>query len=193
MTKEIEITNPSLRARVRARYSTEIASLEALAFRCLTFKLETGTPFSLLSYLPELPLMLRAKEILIFPFPLRLSAVSVLCVHAEPSTIASCMGLGVKFFTNFAEGSLLISSTLVSHVVLQDPALQNPTSQIIRNPPRETVNDAWALHRSRVAELEALGKKVRTTNSFADYVEVSEREEADLRYAESVLQRGLVA
>ncbi len=187
MTRYTEITDSKLQSRVRARYNTDIAALEALGFRRLTFKLETRAPLSALIYLPLLPLMLRAKEVLVFPFPLRLAAANVLFVHAEPSSIASCMGLGIKLYTNFSDGSLLISSTVQYHAALQEPALQKPTLQIIRTPPRNTVNDAWLSHKSRVAELEAIGNKICGTSSFADYVEISEREEAGLRHAESAL------
>jgi hypothetical protein len=187
MTKYTEITDAKLQSRVRIRYSSEIAALQGLGFRCLTFKLEARAPFSALLYLPVLPLMLRAKEVLVFPFPLRLAAANVLFVHSEPPSIASCMGLGVKFYTNFSDGSLLISSTLASHAVLQDPAVQSPGSKIIRTPPVSALDQAWLLHQSRVAELQAIGKKSGSTASFADYINISEREEADLRHAGSAL------
>ena len=106
MTKYREITDSSLQSRVCTRYSTNIAALEALGFRRLAFKLEARGPFSALLYLPLLPLMRRAKEVLVFPFPLRLAVANVLLVHSEPSSIASCMGLGVKFYTNFSDHSL---------------------------------------------------------------------------------------
>jgi hypothetical protein len=35
--------------------------------------------------------------------------------------------------------------------------------------------------------MKATGKKIGSTSSFADYVEISEREEADLRHAGSAL------
>src|SRR3974390_357317 len=134
MTKYSEITSARLQLRVRTRYANEISVLEALGFRSLTFKLEARAPFSALSYLPVLPSMLRAKEVLAFPFPLRLALANVLFVHSDPPSIADCMGLGVKFYTSFSDGYLLISSTLASHVALQDPSLRSPQSKIIRNP-----------------------------------------------------------
>jgi hypothetical protein len=173
--------------RVCTRYSTDIAALEALGFRRLAFKLEARGPFSALLYLPLLPLMRRAKEVLVFPFPLRLAVANVLLAHSEPSSIVSCMGLGVKFYTNFSDHSLLISSTLLSHAALQDPGVRNPKSQIVRTPPCKTVDEAWLSHKSRAAEMEANGKTIGSARSFADYVEISEREEVDLRYAESSL------
>ncbi len=187
MTKYTEIKDFRLQSRVRTRYASEISALETLGFRHLAFKLEARAPFSALAYLPLLPLMRRAKEILVFPFPLRLAAANVLFIHPEPPTIATCMGLGVKFYTNFSDRSLLISSTLLSHAALQDPGIHNPNSQIVRTPPYRTLEEAWLSHMSQIARLEATGKKISSTGSFADYVEISEREGADLRRAESEL------
>src|SRR4030088_825155 len=107
MTNYKEITDSRLQSRVRARYATDMAALEALGFSCLAFKLESRGPFSALLYLPVLPLMRRAKEVLVFPFPLRLAAANVLFVHSEPPAIASCMGLGVKFYTSFSDCLLI--------------------------------------------------------------------------------------
>jgi len=187
MTKYSEITDARLQARVRARYATEIAVLQGLGFRCLAFKQEARAPFSALLYLPLLPLMIRAKEVLVFPFPLRLGVANVLFVHSDPPSIACCMGLGVKFYTNFSDGCLLLSSTLAHHLALQDPAVRNPVSKIIRTPPVSTANQAWLSHKNRVSELESLGKTVGSTTSFADYIDISDREETDLRHAESAL------
>jgi hypothetical protein len=187
MTKYTEIKDFRLQSRVRTRYASDIAALETLGFRHLAFKLETRAPFSALAYLPVLPLMRRAKEVLVLPFPLRLAAANVLFIHPEPSTIASCMGLGVKFYTNFSDHSLLISSTLLSHAALQAPGIQNPNSQIVRTPPCRALEEAWLSHKSQIAEMKATGKKIGSTSSFADYVEISEREEADLRHAGSAL------
>ena len=107
-TKYTEITDSRLQSRVSARYTIDIAALEALGFRPLGFKLEARGPFSAFMYLPLLPLMRRAKEVLVFPFPFRLAVANPLLVHSEPSSIATCMGLVVKFYTNFSDHSHLI-------------------------------------------------------------------------------------
>src|SRR5713101_6493820 len=181
MTEYTEITDPRLQSRVRARYSGEIAALQALGFRHLAFKLEALGPFSAVWQLPIVLVMSRAKEVLVFPFPLRLAAAYVLLVHSRPPSIASCMGMGVKFFTNFSDHSLLISSTLQSHVTLQSLVFPEPNLQIVRTPPCRTPEEAWLSHKRRTTEMEARGKTIGNTSSFADYVDISRREEADLR------------
>jgi hypothetical protein len=187
MTKYTEITDSRLQSRVRTRYTKDITALEMLGFRSLAYKLEAKGPFSALLYLPVLPLMLRAKEVLVFPYPLRLAVANALLVHSEPPTIADCMGLGVKLYTNFSDGTLLISSTLLSHDALQGPPVRNPTSRIIRTPPLASLKEAWQSHQSRITQLQAIGKTISTTKSFADYVDMSKREEVDLRHAELAL------
>ena len=184
MTNYREITDSRPQSRVRARYATDMAALEALGFSCLAFKLEYRGPFSALLYLPVLPLMRRAKEVLVFPFPLRLAAANVLFVHSEPPAIASCIGLGVKFCTSFSD-CLLISSTLLSHAALQAPGVQSAKWRVVRTPPCRTPQEAWLLHKESVAEMQASGKNIVGTLSFSDYVAISNQEEADLRHAES--------
>ena len=84
MTKYTEIRDERLQLRVRARYAKDIATLEALGFRQLAFKQEARAPFSALAHLPLLPLMRRAKEVLVFPFPLRLAVANILLFHEQP-------------------------------------------------------------------------------------------------------------
>jgi hypothetical protein len=125
--------------------------------------------------------MRQAGEVLVFPFPLRLALANVLFVHSEPHSIASCMGMGVKFYTNLSDHTLLISSTLLSHFALQGSEVQHPNLRIVRTQPCSTPQEAWLSHKSRLAEMEAEGRKIGTTSSFADYIDISEREEEDLR------------
>ena len=181
MTQYTEITDAKLQQRVTARYGEEITALQAIGFRQLAFRLEAKGPFSALLYLPVLPLMRRAKEVLVFPFPLKLALANVLFVHSEPPTIADCMGMGVKLYTRFSDESLLISSTLRSHTAFRDLDMQHVNFRVLRNPPCSTIAEAWSAHQRRVSEIEGDGKRVKSTNSFSDYVELSNSEEQDLR------------
>jgi hypothetical protein len=181
MTDIAEITEPALQSRVRRRYSKEIAALETLGFRLLAFKLEKHGPFSSVSKISLLPLMRRAGEVIVYPFPLRLGLASVLLVHFEPAAIAGCMAMGVKLFTNFSDQTLVISSTLRSHVALQNLVVPQSGLRVIRTAPQPTIEEAWAVHRQEIAALEAQGKTIRNTSSFADYARISERETEDLQ------------
>jgi hypothetical protein len=171
MAEYSRITDPSLQARAAARYVAEIASLERIGFRHLAYSLEALGPFSALFQLPVLLLTLPKREILAFPPPLRLAVANVLLASLVPSTIALCMGMGVKLYTGFLDDTILISSTFQSHAV---PA---PTSAITKSQPFPTVELAWSGHKDRLRELERQGRVVRPNLSFEHYVAMSHREE----------------
>jgi hypothetical protein len=179
MTEYTEIADSRLQSRVLNRYRAEIAALEGFGFRQLAFKLEARGPFSALLNFLLLPLMRQAGEVLAFPFPLRLALANVLYIYSELPTIADCMGMGIKFYSNFSDRSLLISSTLPSHAAFQGHDVSN--LQIVRTPACRTPQEAWTAHQVRISEMEAQGKKMDIVSSFADYVEMSKREELDLR------------
>jgi hypothetical protein len=166
-----EITDPELQSRIRARYQREFAALEALGFRQQVSCLEVLGPYSALTDFLLLLLMFSHREVLAFPRPLRLAVGVALLSHASPSSVAICMGLGVKFYTDFSDRSLLISPTFESH------AIPGPNSPIFKNPPCPDLAEAWAGHQRRAAELQALGKTIHKFGSFADYVEIFNREE----------------
>lgn len=171
MTDHTEITDLKLQARVRTRYEREVESLQALGFRHLTFCLETLAPYSAILQFPVLLLMLPQREVMVFPRPFRLAVANVLLVHSAPSSIALCMGMGIKVYTRFSDHSVLISSTFRSHLV------PGPNSRIVRNLPSPSIEETWTSHGKRVREIEALGKVVANSSSFADYLELSKREE----------------
>jgi hypothetical protein len=89
------------------------------------------------------------------------------------------MAIGIKFYTSFSDDSLLISSTVQSQAALQRLFVQDPHSKVIRYPPCRTPEEAWLSHKCRTAEIEAQGKTIQNTSSFADYVKICKCEEAD--------------
>jgi hypothetical protein len=171
VTEYSEIIDPKLQSRVHSRYDREIASLQALGFRHLAFCLETLGPYSATLQFPLLLLMLPKKEVHAFPRPFRLAVANALLVHRHPSSIALCMGMGVKIYTRLSDHSLLISSTFQSH------AVPGPTSPIIRNPPSATPEEAWISHKQRALEMEAGAKTIANSGSLGDYIELSKHEE----------------
>jgi len=171
MVEHALITDLNLQSLVRWRYKTETASLERLGFQTLGFSLETEGPFSALFKLPMLLLMVPKREILVFPRPLRLAVATLLLRHSDPSTIALCMGKGVKFYTAFTDKTLLISSAFRSY------AVPLPTSQIIRSALSPSVEAAWPAHREHARQLEGQARLIHPTVSFDEFLELSRREE----------------
>src|SRR5713101_1751808 len=160
-----EIADPSVQSRVRTRHASKIAPLQILGFHHFAFCLELLPPFSAISKFP-LVLMTFGKEVLVFPKPARLGIANILLSHSSPSSIAGITGLGIKFYSVFSDGTLLISSNYRS------PLVPSPNSRIIKNPHCQTTEEAWLAHKQKAAELGAQGLTLRSLSSFADYVEI---------------------
>jgi Zn-dependent protease len=158
-----EITDPSIQSRVRARHSSKLSSLQALGFQHFSYRLEALPPYSAISKFPII-LLMWSKEVLVFPKPARLGVANMLMIHSTPSTIAECLGLGIKFYSVFSDGTLLISSSYRSALA------PSSNSQIIQNPQCQTSEEAWLVHQQKIAELGAQGLTLRSFSSFADYV-----------------------
>ena len=161
----VEITDPAIQSRVRARHSSKLASLQALGFQHFACRLEVLPPYSAISKFPII-LMMFSKEVLVFPKPARLGVANILLIHSSPSSIAECLGLGIKFYSVFSDGTLLISSSYRSALALA------PNSQIIKNPHCQSPEEAWLVHKQKAAELEVQGIRVQNLRSFADYVKI---------------------
>jgi hypothetical protein len=85
--------------------------------------------------------------------------------RGEPEfrSIATITALGIKFYSVFLDGTLLVSSGCRS------PLVPSPDSRIIKNPDCQTTEQAWLAHKKRAAEL---GARNLSLSSFADYVEI---------------------
>jgi hypothetical protein len=160
-----EITDPDVQARVRARHSAKTVSLQALGFQHFAYCLELLPPYSAISRFP-LVLVMRKREVLVFPRPARLGIAYAILGHSNPASIAGITGLGTKFYSVFSDGTLLISSSYRS------PLVAGANSRIIQSPCCETVEEAWRAHKLKVSELQAQGSTLRSLSSFADYVEI---------------------
>jgi hypothetical protein len=165
------INDPDLQSRVRSRYEAEIASLQRLGFRMLGCSLETQGPFSAIWQLPVLLWILPYREFITFPRPLRLAVATALLRHSDPSTIALCMGKGVKLYTGFTDKTILISSTFRSY------AVPRPTSKIIRPLPSPSIETVWPAHSEYVGQLEAQARHVLPTITYDDFLELAHRED----------------
>jgi hypothetical protein len=176
MTDYQQITDSSLDARTRTRYQSETASLEALGFRYLASCLEIQGPFSAIWQLPVLLLTLPKREILVFPWPLRLAIANALLRHDDPPTVVLCMGRGVKFYSRLSGGTLLITSTFQSY------AVPRAGSTILKLNPSSDIAQAWAAHGEAVRNLEHGKGPARNIISFEDYVTFSRQEEDTSQY-----------
>lgn len=176
MPENIQISDPRLQARLRKRYEGDILTLRRLGFHPLADLLERLGPFSAVTQPAMLLLMLSNREVLAFPSPLRLAVATTLLQHPDPSTVALCMGKGVKLYTPFADGTLLISSTFYSY------AVPRPASQLKKPLPPAPLEALWPAHVDTVRRMEAQAGPVRPTMTFREFVEMSQREDDRSQY-----------
>jgi Zn-dependent protease len=160
-----EITDPKIQSRVDARHAAKIGRLKALGFLPFAYRMEALAPYSAISKLP-LVVLISTKEVLVFPKPARLGLVGPLLSHSNPSSIAEVLGIGVRFYSVFVDGTLLISTDFRS---VFSPG---PNSRIVLNPQSPSTEEAWLAHHCKVAELVANGMTVRNLCCFTDYVEI---------------------
>jgi hypothetical protein len=175
MTEYSQITDLRLQARIRDRYQHEIAKLENLGFRHLAYCLETLGPYSAILQFPIIPYALLKREILQLVRPLRIAIANIILFQTNPPAFALCMGMGIKFYSAFSDGTLLISSDFISRVA---PRSEPP---IIRLCSKTTPGMAWSKHKNealRITEKIPVSEKL----SFNDYVTLSEYEEGIMPY-----------
>jgi hypothetical protein len=176
MAEYTPIFDPQLQERVRTRYSSDIYSLKNLGFRMLGYCLESLGPFSAIWQSPILLLAWPKKEIIVFRSPLRLGVATPILTHTDPPSLALCMGLGVKIYASFSDGTLLISSNF------QSLAVPRVESRIVKPLAFSTIDGAWLAHTNQVAKIQTGGATIRPIHTFDDYVAISKVEEDRSQY-----------
>lgn len=171
MADYVQITDPTLQARVLTRYRHEMASLQALGFRPLAYCLESLAPYSAIVQFPIMLLAFFNREVLLIQRPLRLAVANALLQHSDPPAIALCMGMGIKIYTPISDRTVLVSSDFISRAPV------HPGDSILRLPPSSTLEQTWLAHRKRAREMLSETSNIPLALSFQDYVEMSMREE----------------
>ncbi|HET7010822.1 MAG TPA: hypothetical protein VFI11_08615 [Anaerolineales bacterium] len=171
-----QITDPGLQERIQKRYGEEAAALQALGFRHLAYCMELMGSFSAVLQFLVLILAFFHREVLVVRSPLRLGTLYPLLASSDPPSVALCMGMGVKFYTPFTDGTLLISSSFTSE------SRPKPESRIVRLPPAGSLGETWLAHRRRSLELASDTRRLPGGVGFSDYVEMSRVEEDLAQY-----------
>ncbi len=164
-------TEPDVIDKVRARYTAEMTVLKRLEFTELCFYSEIIFPFSAVVLLPAWWMMRRHNEVRRLRWPLRISASYPLLVSPSHATTALIMGLGVKFYTLFTNGYGLITANFDSI------SGRSPDGLSAKYATPGSIEEIWQQHCDRMTQLQALGKRLRETTTFEDYVALSRREE----------------
>jgi hypothetical protein len=166
----MEEYDPGLQQRVRERYAAVTLALAALGFRELCCYSEVLANYSLVLSLPVVILMRMKGEVLKRRPRLRASASYLLHHHPRPQTIALPLGLGVKFYTGFKDGTVLITANFASQAVARRG------SQVLKHARTMPVPEAWQTHQRRV-EHAATARPLVSGYSFAAFVAMAQQEE----------------
>jgi hypothetical protein len=176
MVKYSELIDVATHSRLEKRYRNEIVSLGNLGFRHLAYCLEDHGPYTALTKFLIIPLALSKGEILLFRWPLRLASANVLLSIQDPPSIALCMGMGIKFYSGFSDGTIIISSDFGSSLIPHE------RSRITRLPPQQSLRDTWFHFKSEVHRKLQNVDPVAESMKFEHYVNMSAVEEDISQY-----------
>jgi hypothetical protein len=146
-------TDPHIERRVRQRYDKEMAALREFGFEPWFVLEELLFPFSLFLCIIILPLMIFYRQVFRIKYPLRMVMYDQAVNHPSLGTIAFLGGLGVKFYTQFTDGGLLMSGISVPTAVETDTFWFYPA------PRGADLAAAWRFHQDKVAVHLALGSR----------------------------------
>jgi hypothetical protein len=163
-----QTTDIELITRVRARYASDMKELYSLNFREVCFLSESLGPFSLLLLFPIAILMRASGEVMVSRRPLRIAAAYSLFGYQEFGTYAQPMGLGVKFYTGFTDGTALVTSNFES----QDMT----TERLLKIGRPQPLPWAWVFHQKQIEELRSRKHELQTRLTFYDYDVISQLE-----------------
>lgn len=174
MTVYQQITKPEIARRVQARYSATITSLKQQGFDELCVCGETMFPLSAVVLFPLVLVMLGRREIVRIHRPLRITLCYQLLVSKQYATYALVFAFGVKFYTNFTDGTGLVSANVVAPLMPQTVA--DDEGKFYRYAAARSLQSAWEFHQSLVNNFKRAGKTPRGEPSLENYVALSRRE-----------------
>lgn len=156
----LNIDSPRIDQIIRRRYKLEIEQLRALEFEPLFI---FGESFSLYRALFVFPaamfiLMLIHREVLWRKRAEALVLSYLVLVSPDKSAFAHAFGLGVKFHSCFADGTVLVTKNFKNSIP------DGP--RVIRQFGGASIKDSWVSHQRMIAELEKGGKTVEHQTNF---------------------------
>jgi hypothetical protein len=169
----IQIISPEYEQRIRIRYQSEIGQLQKLGFDYL---FSYGESFQLIRLLLLLPAVAvigswRNRETISIQQGMKFVTGFPVLISTNKNAYAHSFGLGVKFYTTFQDGTLLVSKDFADGDFPSGP-------MIIKYAQKASISDTWIEHQKRIAALETEGKRVNHQTSFQAYAEISDKETA---------------
>lgn len=156
---------------IRNRYRRVITELHENGCTYLVSYSETQFPFSLLLLTPIYFMMRSHSEIIRITSPLRVAAYYPLLVHHETGTIALINGLNTKFYTQFTDGTLIISVNTESNTI------HDVETRLFKNSFPGSEVAAWEKHLDWMSTLMKDGIQPKLPVRFEEYCAMSIRED----------------
>ena len=166
------IRSPKLEQKIQTRYAADLAQLAEIGFE---YVYSEGETFSILRFpllLPALTAfgMWRAGEVLTLHGATKIMLATPVLVSKDQSTFSNPTKLGIKFYTAFRDGSLLVSKNYVDETT--------PPPGVMKNCRNGTIGETWIAHQWRLRTLVEEGRSTLDDARFAAYVKVSDQETA---------------
>lgn len=153
---------------LRKRLTTEIATIEKEGFHPFSLHQELIYPFSLFFFFPIYLVMRTSNELIQIQSPFRITSFHLIYTSQTEATYAYVYGLGCKFYTNFTDGTWLVSNTHLkisnTKVIILERDLEIASTQQI-----------WKRHQEKIFELEAKGKRLNHHISFDTWVKLEQQ------------------
>ena len=165
-----EVSSPGLQDKIWARFGRDIEALQALGFREGFFLCEISPPLSVIFRFPILTAMLIKREVVKLRGLLRYASYHPVLLDEEVPTYAFVFAMGVKLYTRFADGSVIISGNFASAAGVK------AASHLAKYAAPLAVEENWILHRHRVQRAQGEGRIIDDRLSVEDFFEM-EREE----------------
>lgn len=165
---------PELMYQARARFKNEIDVLRKMGFVEFCCYTEILPRYSVFSHLLIFLLAKLNRELIRVESPLRLAMSQPILVHRTEKAYALVFGMGVKFYTLFADETGLISSNFPSEPI------QNMFTKIYKTAFSRSIEECWLSHMEETNRVRQEGREVDERIRFENYLSISRREEQSL-------------
>jgi hypothetical protein len=165
-----QVFDLNIEQRVRKRYAEEIRQLTFLGFNYSFLESESFSIFRLLMIFPAIVLfmMLLKREVLALGRGGRILVVMPVFGSADGLTFAHPFALGVKFYTAFRNGQLLITKDF------KDDCRETP--EFVVQAANGTISETWQTHQALLDRLNTDANPASRDRSYEAFVNMSERE-----------------
>lgn len=167
------IFSPEIERRIQTRYQTEISQLTDLGFNYAFSDGEYFSLFRLILILPALTLihMKSNGEVIFLQDGIKLVMGHPVLISNRPMAFSEASGLGVKFYTAFLDGTLLVSKAYADADMPAGPMIRKYAD-------KASISEVWDKHQERIEELVVKGKQIDRQTNFEFYAEIEYKETA---------------